>query len=563
MKTLPSRIQAAARVDGEVVFVDGDSADVTTWSELHRDARSVAADLVARGVTAGDHVAILGPTSRSLVTAIQATWLCGATLVMLPLPMRMGSLAQFVEQTRNRMRAADVAWVAMDGGLSQFVTFDDSDPPIIDLATVGAGFDGAELPVAEVTADELAVLQFTSGSTSEPKGVMLTHGQVCANLDAIIEASRFTADDVVVSWLPLYHDMGLIGLLCTPMTTGAGLVQCAPQDFLVRPLRWMSRISQHGGTITAGPNFSYALATRALRRADGLDVDLDLSSLRICLNGAEPVDPDGFRSFFEAGARFGLPPEAAFPAFGMAELCIGGCFPEPGRGLRTDVMDGRVLEHEHLAVPVEVGAPGARELAVLGRPVPGLEMRVVDPSTRAPRREREVGELQIRGTSVTLGYYRQPIETEELLVGGWLHTGDLAYFVDGELVMCGRIKDVIIVGGRNVYPQDIEAVVGRLDEVRTGNVIAFGVDGAHSKQHIVVVAETRTDDADGLRRAITRAVTDEIGIPPREVVLVDAGTIPKTSSGKLQRAACRTDYERKAFTESDLANTSPTKSGGA
>jgi len=148
-------------------------------------------------------------------------------------------------------------------------------------------------------------------------------------------------------------------------------------------------------------------------------------------------------------------------------------------------------------------------------------------------------------------------------VGGWLHTGDLAYFVDGELVMCGRIKDVIIVGGRNVYPQDIEAVVGRLDEVRTGNVIAFGVDGAHSKQHIVVVAETRTDDADGLRRAITRAVTDEIGIPPREVVLVDAGTIPKTSSGKLQRAACRTDYERKAFTESDLANTSPTKSGGA
>jgi fatty-acyl-CoA synthase len=337
--------------------------------------------------------------------------------------------------------------------------------------------------------------------------------------------------------------MGLIGLLTIPMSRGVNLVLGAPQDFMAKPSRWMQWVSDFGGTCTAGPNFSYVLATRALRRSEGLD----LSTLRVALNGAEPVDPDSFRAFLAEARRFDLPETALFPAFGMAEVCIAGCFPVPGTGLRTDLVDGHVLEHERYAAPATKTSANARELAILGRPIGGLEIRVVDPATGVLRREREVGELQIRGTSLTTGYFRRPEATAELIVDGWLRTGDLAYLVDGDMVMCGRIKDVIIIGGRNIYPQDIERIVGRIDGVRNGNVIAFGQDGRNAKQHIVVVGETRLEagdaDVEVLVKEITRQVLADIGVPPRDVVLVPAGTIPKTSSGKLQRSACRKLYE--------------------
>ncbi len=211
-------------------------------------------------------------------------------------------------------------------------------------------------------------------------------------------------------------------------------------------------------------------------------------------------------------------------------------------GLQTDWVDRDALELDRRAVPVEPGTEGAAELVYLGAPVPGLEISVVDPDTGAPCEDRQVGELRITGNSLTSGYYHQPDATAELIVDGWLHTGDLAYTVDGELVVCGRIKDVIIVGGRNVYPQDIEKVAGTVEGVRPGNVIAFGIDGRHGAQNIVVVAESRSDDLDEVQRAVTREVTDADGIPPKEVVLVEPGTVPKTSSGKLQRSACRVQH---------------------
>ena len=540
-ETLASRIQSASATDGRVTFVSGDDHETITWADLHRDAKVMAAGLVSTGVTPGDHVAILGPTTRDLVTAIQAIWLAGGVLVMLPLPMRMGSLEQFIAQTRDRMVAADVSLVLIDPQFAEFIERQPGDPRFSDYAELVSAGDAADrFLIPEIDPDALALLQFTSGSTSEPKGVMLAHRQICANIDGCMVAADMSLDDTVVSWLPLYHDMGLIGLLTLPMTTGVSLVQGAPQDFLGRPGRWMQWISDFGGTVTAGPNFSFVLATRALRRAE----NLDLSGLRICLNGAEPIEPAGFRTFLEAGAPFGLNPGAAFPAFGMAEVCIAGFFPRPGDGCRTDIVDGAVLEHEHYAAPVAADAPAARELAILGRPVPGLEAKIVDRDTGRELADREVGELLIRGTSLTLGYYRKPEATAELLAGGWLHTGDLAYMVDGEMVMCGRIKDVIIIGGRNIYPQDVERVVGGVDEVRAGNVIAFGSDGELSRQHIVVVAETRSEDTIELSRQISRVVTEDVGVPPREIVLVAPGTIPKTSSGKLQRSACRAMYQR-------------------
>lgn len=502
----------------------------------------MAAALQERGIGPGDHVAILGPTSRHLVSAIQATWLAGATVMVLPLPMRMGSIGEFVRQTRVRIARGDTALLLIDYQLAEFLEPDPADPPIVRLDELAADAErlgaGAWQRIPE-DPDRLAILQFTSGSTSHPKGVMLPHRSVCSNLDGMIEAAGWDPDvDVVVSWLPLYHDMGLVGLLCVSMTTGSNLVISGPQDFLARPLRWMQWISEHRGTTTAGPNFSWVLATRALKRAEGLD----LSSLRIALNGAEPIDPAGVRAFVQEARRFGMDPGAVFPAFGMAEVSIGGTFPPAGRGMRTDIVDRRVLESERYAAPADPDLESAREFVLLGRPIPGMEMRIVDPETGRIQAEREVGELELRGTSLTTGYYKDPEATAASFRDGWLRTGDLAYIVDGELVLCGRIKDVIILGGRNVFPEDIERAVADIDGVRAGNVIAFGVDGAKGKETIVVVAEVKGDDHELIRKHIHHRALEVTGVPPHDVVLVSAGSLPKTSSGKLQRNLCKRRY---------------------
>jgi fatty-acyl-CoA synthase len=529
---------AAAQQSGAITFLgaDASAAVVVPWSQLHEDARAMAAALQARGVQPGDHVALLGPTSRGLVTAIQATWLAGATVVVLPLPMRLGSFEEFVSQTRARVASADSTLVVMDGDLAAFLEAAPGDPPrALFSELIGRG-DDLEIPPPDPT--RLAIVQFTSGSTSDPKGVMLTDRNILANLDGVMEGVNFDRDsDVIVSWLPLYHDMGLLGLLTIPMITGIPLALAGPQDFMSSPARWVEWMSHYGGTATAGPNFSYALSARALRRLNGLD----LSKWRIALNGAEPVDPATVDAFCQAGAAHGLHKGAAFPAFGMAEVTIGGTFPEPGSGLRTDIVDRRVLESDRYAAP-SVEGPGTRALALLGRPVGDLEIRICDPRSGSPMIEREVGELQIRGTSVTSGYYKHPEATAAAFVGEWLKTGDLAYTVDGELVVCGRIKDVIIVGGRNVFPEDVERAVASVEGVRAGNVIAFGVSGRRGREAVVVVAETRSLDPQPIRRAVVARVLDAVGLPPEEVVLVPPGSLPKTSSGKLQRSLCRDRY---------------------
>lgn len=541
MLSLVARIEAAADSPGVLHLASADTVVDVSWRQLHDEAVAMATALQARGIGAGSHVAILGPTTRPLVTAIQATWLSGATLVLLPLPMRLSSIEEFVRHTRARMRRADTDLLLIDPELAAFVEPQPSDPPIVgldDLTVAASRVRDAryERPVDDL--DRLAILQFTSGSTSEPKGVMLPHHVLGSNLDAINIAGQLQPDDVFVSWLPLYHDMGLVGMLIVPMTTGRDLVLGAPQDFLGSPARWMQWLSDHRGTVTAGPNFSWVLATRALRRMD----DLDLSPLRIALNGAEPVDPNTVDAFVAEASRFGMRAGAVFPAFGMAEVSIAGTFPLPLSGLRTDSVDRKVLESERYAAPAPRDATNARAFAILGKPVPGLEIRVVDPGTGKTLREREVGELEIRGSSVTPGYYEDPEATAASFRGDWLRTGDLAYLLRGELVLCGRIKDVIIIGGRNVFPEDVERAVAEVEGVRAGNVIAFSVDSGKGKEHMVVAAETKADDHAALRRQVHARATEAAGAPPHDIVLVGPGTLPKTSSGKLQRGLCRTRY---------------------
>jgi fatty-acyl-CoA synthase len=503
----------------------------------------MAAALQARGVGPGVHVGLLGPTSRPLVTAIQAVFLAGGTVVALPLPMRLGSIEEFVDQTRRRIANADAAIVVVDGELAPFL-----DPPpehagivlLHDLVAEGARLGAGAWERPPDDPERLAILQFTSGSTAAPKGVMLPDRCVGANIDAIIAGAQLTHADRAVSWLPLYHDMGLIGLLMAPMLQGFELVLGAPQDFLAHPACWLEWISQYRGTITAGPNFSYALAARALRRAG----DLDLSSWRLALNGAETVDPSAVERFVAAAEPFGFDARAAYPVFGMAEATLAVTFPAVGEGMSVDAVDRRTLEHEHRAVPPAADAtpPSVRRLAMLGKPLAGFELRIVDPSNGTVRGDREVGELELRSPSVTPGYYRNAEATTATFHDGWLRTGDLAYLVDGQLVVCGRQKDVIIVGGRNVFPEDVERAAATVEGVRAGNVIAFGSDRKRGRESIVVVAETKTDDVHEVHDSVVTKVCDAVGVPPVEVVLVRPGTLPKTSSGKLQRSLCRDRY---------------------
>ena len=551
---ITDRLCHAADGSASIRFVSGGDIDVVSWRQLHDEALVATASLQARGVVPGDHVAFLAPTSRALVTAIQGCWLAGAASMVLPLPMRMGSLEEFVNQTRGRIRHGDAALVLIDDALAPFYEAMPGDPPTVPLGSLLTGRAGAaraeDAVIAPPDSERLVILQYTSGATSEPKGVMIPDRVLGSNLDAITAAANVAPDrDVTISWLPLYHDMGLVGLLALPMTLGLNHVQAAPQDFMAHPGHWMEWISEFRGTATAGPNFAWVLATRALKRMSGLD----LSSMRVALSGAEPIDPDAVEAFVAEAGRFGFKPGAVFCAFGMAEVAIGGTFPPPGRGMVVDVVDRAVLETKGAVIdaePVDGNAVdgaadgSARRIPRLGFPVPGLEMRICDPGSGTVLGERQVGELELRGTSVTPGYYGPPQLSAELFHDGWLRTGDLAYTIDGELALCGRIKDVIIVGGRNVYPMDIERAVADIDGVRAGNVIAFGVEGYKGKETLVVVAEVKAEPAtlDVLRNAIHDRCVQVVGLPARDVMLVAPGTLPKTSSGKLQRAKCREQY---------------------
>jgi fatty-acyl-CoA synthase len=540
--SLLPRLEAAADTPHAITFVasaGADGCERVEWSRLHDDACGMAAALQARGIGPGSHVALLGATTRPFVTAIQATWLAGATVVVLPLPMRLASIEDFVAQTRRLIVHADAQVVVIDAQLSEFLDPQPGDPPIVQLDELRGASGGYERPPDDP--DASAILQFTSGSTADPKGVMVPHRCMNANLDAAVEATNLDAEaDKIVSWLPLYHDMGLIGLLGAPMTNGFDLVLASPQDFLAAPARWMEWMSEFGATATAGPSFAYALAARALRRLDRLD----LSRWRIALNGAEPIDPDAVEAFLSAGAGHGLDPRAAFCVFGMAEATLAVSFPTPGTGMQVDTIDQRVLETDRYAAPVDGGGAdgNVRRLPRLGRPLRGIELRVCDPATGQAMQDREVGEVELRGSSITPGYYGNPKAMADSRRDDWFRTGDLGYLVDGELVVCGRLKDVIIVGGRNVFPEDVERAAASVDGVRAGNVIAFGTEGRRGREAVVVVAETKQDESAPIRAAVAARVTDAVGVPPEDVVLVRPGTLPKTSSGKPQRSLCRRRY---------------------
>jgi fatty-acyl-CoA synthase len=366
--------------------------------------------------------------------------------------------------------------------------------------------------------------------------VQITHENFYTNAYAMIDRIKFSLDDdVMVSWLPLFHDMGMVGFLSVPMQVGAEVVSITPMDFLRTPLLWAQLMGKYKGTVTAAPNFAYSLLARRLRQAE--DGVVDLSSVRYMWNGAEPVDPDTMTALAEAGARFGLNPSALAPVYGMAETTLAVSIPDPDQGQVLDFVDPDILEAMSRAVPSS--KPNARPLATLGKMVPNLEGRVVDGDGELLP-TRGVGIIEVRGKAVTPGYVTLEGHKPAQDPDGWLNTGDIGYFTEeGLVVVCGRIKDVIIMGGRNIYPTDIERAAGTVSGVRPGNAVAVRLDAGQKRESFAVAVETNNyqdpDEVKRIEHEVVHAVVSEVGVRPRTVAVLGPGSIPKTSSGKLRR----------------------------
>ena len=392
---------------------------------------------------------------------------------------------------------------------------------------------------------DIAFLQYTSGSTGNPKGVVLTHANILANLRAMGSAVEVTSEDVFVSWLPLYHDMGLIGAWLGSFYFSALLVVMSPLTFIARPRKWLDAIHKFRGTLSAGPNFAYEFC---LRRLTDEDLEgLDLSSWRCAFNGAEPVSTSTLEAFIGRFGKWGFRREAMMPVYGLAESTVGLAFSPLGRGPLIDRIQRAALEEEGRAVPAGEGDSHTLEVVACGRALPEHEIRIVDSSGNELPERRE-GQLQFRGPSATSGYFHNPDDTRRLFQDGWLNSGDTAYLAGGDVFITGRIKDIIIRAGRNIYPQELEEAIGRIPGIRKGNVVVFGsADPASGTERLVAVAETRetgTERLEALRSEINALAVDLIGTPLDDIVLTPPKVLLKTSSGKIRRAANRNLYEK-------------------
>jgi fatty-acyl-CoA synthase len=547
MSRFVDRLLETARTVGQrqgVVTGEPKEPVHTTWGEVHERARQVAGDLVAHGLGKHDAVAVLAAEPAAIGPAVQAVWLAGGSVTMLHQPTPRTDIAMWAEDTVRVLSMIDSKLVLLGAPFDQLA-------PVLEERGIGYRLitdlgGGQPLPgVVEVDEDAPALLQLTSGSTAEPKAVRITHGNLISNIEAMAEMAKLDIqNDIMVSWLPMFHDMGMVGFYTTPMLIGVRLVKVTPVDFLTAPLLWAQLITKYRATITAAPNFAYALLGRRLSTADD-SAGYDLSTLRIALNGAEPIDEKAVRAFTEAGARYGMPAECVFPAYGMAEATLAVSFAPLFTGLTLDYVDADALESQGGAVPVDPSAADHRERTVrsfarLGPPLPGIEAEVVDEQGNRLG-EREVGEIRLRGAAITPGYLTVdgPVPTQD--EHGWLATGDLGYTVDGEIVICGRRKDVIIMGGRNIYPTDIERAATAVDGVRAGNAVAVRLDAGSRRERFAVVVESKLagDEAaeKALRKDVGARVFESVNARPAAVLVLPPGTLPKTPSGKLRRAA--------------------------
>lgn len=523
---------------------DGEASRLT-YRQLSERAQAVANGLRDTGLQAGERVALMLPTSEDFFAAFFGVLYAGGVPTPIYPPARPSQLEEHLRRQAGILRnARTVLLVAAPetAAIARLLKLQvESLRAVVNTETLSEGAGRWRLVMG---ANDAALVQYTSGSTGDPKGVVLSHRNMLANIRAMGLAMNAGPDDVFVSWLPLYHDMGLIGAWLGSLYFAAPLIVMSPLTFLVRPEQWLWVIHHHRATLSASPNFGFELCLRKI--PDEAIVGLDLSSLRMVANGSEAVQPQTIRRFTKRFSAYGFRPEAMAPVYGLAENAVGLTFPALGRTPIIDRVDRAELEQQGHATPASPGDPSALEFVACGRPLPGHEVRIVGATGELP--ERQEGRLQFRGPSATSGYLDNPAKNKELFDGSWLNSGDLAYIADGDIFITGRSKDIVIRAGRHIYPEEIEAAVGDVPGVRKGCVVVFGTqDPDRGTERVVVIAETRETAHEALaelRQRVEEAATPLLDAPPDEILIAPPRTVPKTSSGKLRRAAARTLFER-------------------
>ena len=529
---------------------------IISYGELQRNAHQAAAGLQHRGLMPGETVALMLPTSEDYFFSFFAVLYAGGIPVPIYPPARPAQLEDHMRRQAgilDNARCSVLITVREAKPLAAMLRAQvDSLREVLTLDVLLQPAGAYSRPA--INATDTAFIQYTSGSTGDPKGVVLSHANLLANIRVDGHTINANSDDVFISWLPLYHDMGLIGAWLGSLYFAAQLVIMSPLSFLARPVRWLQALHRYGGTLSAAPNFAYELC---LNRIDDDELEgLDLSRWRIAMNGAEAVSPETIRRFTERFAPYGFRAESMFPVYGLAECSVGLAFPPMNRLPRIDRIRRDEFSLSGRAIPAEDDDPHALLFVGCGLALHGHQLRVVD-SASVELPERYQGRLQFRGPSTTSGYYRNPAASAKLFDGEWLESGDLAYLADGELFITGRSKDVIIRGGRNIYPHELEQAVGEIDGIRKGRVAVFAtLDREHQTEQLVILAESRETD-DSARQALVQGIAELAAevtlVAPDDIVLAPPGSVLKTSSGKIRRAACRELYEQGRIGEAQRA----------
>jgi len=531
-RSLPEALAAAAGSDEGLIFVDGEERERRfAWAEIRERARCAAGGLAAAGVRPGDRVAIILPTGPEFFDAFLGAQLAGAVPVPLYPPVRLGRLDEYHDLTARMVERVGARVIVTDARVLRLLgTLVARTHPRLGIRTVSEIVEAG--PPLELPPDPLALIQFSSGTTVAPKPVAVEQRALMAQLAALHALMPHSTEvhQLGVLWLPLYHDMGLVGSLLGVYYPGTAVL-LPPERFLRRPALWLRAISRHRATLSTAPSFAYALCAERVR-----DEELsgcDLSSWRVAMNGAEPVSVRAVRRFVDRFARCGLRRDAIVPVYGLSEATLALTHAPFGRPLATLGVDARRLARDGQV------CPGGRELVSVGAPWPGVEIEVRG-DDGAPAPTRRVGRIFARGPSVMRGYFGDPEATRAALGTGWLDTGDLGFVDGGELYVCGRAKDVVIVRGANHPPEEFEECLEGLPGVRPGCAIAVGVADGDGERLVMLVERAVGSDA-SLEARARAAILERTGIAPAVVVL-GPGTLPRTSSGKRRRGEALRRY---------------------
>jgi len=548
IRTLPRALAAAAEGNAAYVFVGPGAETRRSYAQMYTASLRVSAGLRALGLGRDDLIAIVIGDSEQFLTALFGASMAGVIPASLYPPALTSDLPRYLAATAGILRSCGARAVVTSAGLqSHLDVLRASCPDLMFVVTCEALDAEPSGPCADVSADDIAFVQFTSGSTAAPKGVVVTHRNLSANIDAFSGPAGVGSSpvDCAVSWLPMYHDMGLVGMAIGAVYGNLSAVLLTPQAFVKRPVDWLRAISRHRGTVSFAPNFAYDLATRRVKEGD-LE-DLDLSCWRVAGCGAEPIHAPTLAAFADKFRTTGFRETSFLPSYGLAEHVLAATVAPRGRQPRFEHLSADDLTAHGVATRVSSSHPGQVTVVSCGPPLPGHRIRIADEQGHALP-ERAVGEISLAGPSVTPGYYKDDALTAMNIRDGWLHTGDLGYLANGELFVCGRVKDVIIINGRKHHAQDLEWSIDDLAGIRRGRVAAFGMALLGCSERAVIVVEpSGTVPADVLTDAIRRRIANFCGLFIHDVVLVGRGMVARTTSGKVRRAATKQQYERGAL----------------